>query len=290
MPNYVGSVRVMLVAANEDAAYGKAEKTVPVKKPLMALATLPRVLGPGENLRLPVSIFAMDNKVKNVDVQLVETTGLVNISGGRTKQLRFDSPGEDMVYFNLNVGEAVGIAKFKITATGGGEKANQEIEIDVRNPNPYVTNVYASTLQAGESWDQEVILAGSAGTLANSCSVDENSVQAYAWFAPRGVGPTQWNREERHHTHIRRRFMLLGETLDSMRVFASAREPISVKSGAWLLPRLATWWQEAQLAPCTLKNRSRPRSGSALSSSGRMVAWVAAEPSGASSFGRTATR
>ena len=164
MPNYVGAVRVMLVAANEDAAYGKAEKIVPVKKPLMALATLPRVLGPGENLQLPVSIFAMDKKVKNVDVQLVETTGLVNITGGRTKQLRFQNPDEKMVYFNLNVGESVGIAKFKITATGGGEKAIQEIEIDVRNPNPFITSVYSGNMQAGEKWDQEIIPVGSPGT------------------------------------------------------------------------------------------------------------------------------
>ena len=98
MPNYVGQVRVMLVAANEDAAYGNAQKIVPVKKPLMAIATLPRVLGPGETLRLPVSIFAMDKKVQNVDVLLNESTGLVNITGGKTKQLRFANPGEDLAY------------------------------------------------------------------------------------------------------------------------------------------------------------------------------------------------
>ncbi len=164
MPNYVGAVRVMLVAANADAAYGKAEKSVPVKKPLMALATLPRVLGIGETLRLPVSIFAMDKKVQNVDVQLVETTGLVRIKGGQTKQLQFSSPGEDLAYFDLEVGKTIGIAKFKVSASGGGEKSTQELEIDIRNPNPYVTNVYAGTLQPGEKWQQEVILAGSPGT------------------------------------------------------------------------------------------------------------------------------
>lgn len=164
MPNYVGAVRVMLVAANEDAAYGKTEKIVPVKKPLMALATLPRVLGLGETLRLPVSIFAMDKKVKNVDVQLTETTGLVKITGGKTKQLRFASPGEEMVYFNLNVGEAQGMAKFRINASGASEKAFQEIEIDVRNPNPFVSNSYAGTLQPGENWEQAVIPVGSVGT------------------------------------------------------------------------------------------------------------------------------
>ncbi|HFA52230.1 MAG TPA: hypothetical protein ENJ95_24695 [Bacteroidetes bacterium] len=174
MPNYVGAVRVMLVAANEDAAYGNAEKTVPVKKPLMALATLPRVLGPGETLRLPVSIFAMDKKVKNVDVQLAETTGLVNIKGGKTKQLHFGSPGEDMAYFDLKVGETTGIAKFKITATGAGEKATQDIEIDVRNPNPYVTNVYAGLMQQGENWTQEVLPVGTPGT--NSGVLEVSSI------------------------------------------------------------------------------------------------------------------
>ena len=174
MPNYVGAVRVMLVAANEDAAYGKMDKVVPVKKPLMALATLPRVLGPGETLRLPVSIFAMDKKVQNVDVQLIETTGLVSITGGQTKQLRFSSPGEDIAYFNLKVGDATGIAKFKISASGAGEKSTQDIEIDVRNPNPFVTNVYASTLQPGGNWQQEIVPVGSPGT--NSGFLEVSSI------------------------------------------------------------------------------------------------------------------
>lgn len=40
-----------------------------------------------------------------------------------------------------------------------------------------------------------------------------------AWMAPRGVGPTEWSREERAGTQIRRRFMLLGQTADGMRVW-----------------------------------------------------------------------
>jgi alpha-2-macroglobulin len=164
MPNYVGSVRVMVVAANSDAAYGNAEKVVPVKKPLMALATLPRVLGPGETLKLPVSIFAMDNKVKSVDVSLAETTGLVNITGGATRNLNFAKQGEDMTYFDLKVGEKTGIAKFKITAKGGGEIATQEIELDVRNPNPYVTRVSDGMLQGGGTWSQSYKAFGTPGS------------------------------------------------------------------------------------------------------------------------------
>ena len=40
-----------------------------------------------------------------------------------------------------------------------------------------------------------------------------------AWFAPRGVGLTKWTGDEKAQTKIRRRFMLLGQTLDGMRVW-----------------------------------------------------------------------
>jgi hypothetical protein len=42
---------------------------------------------------------------------------------------------------------------------------------------------------------------------------------AYAFFAPRGVGLTAWSGNEQRQISIRRRFMLLGQTLDGMRVW-----------------------------------------------------------------------
>jgi dienelactone hydrolase len=39
------------------------------------------------------------------------------------------------------------------------------------------------------------------------------------FFAPRGVGPNRWKQPDRKQVQIRRRFMLLGETLDGMRVW-----------------------------------------------------------------------
>ncbi len=40
-----------------------------------------------------------------------------------------------------------------------------------------------------------------------------------AFVIPRGVGPTAWNPEERHHIQILRRFYLLGQTWDGMRTW-----------------------------------------------------------------------
>ncbi len=165
MPNYVGSVRVMLVAANDiKSAYGNAEKTVPVRKPLMVLATLPRVLGPGETLRLPISVFAMDKKVKNASISVSETSGMVGISDNGKQNMSFAQMGEQMAYFDLKVAETTGIARFKVNAQGAGETASQEIEIEIRNPNPFVTNVESTILQAGENWDINAQVVGVAGT------------------------------------------------------------------------------------------------------------------------------
>jgi len=47
----------------------------------------------------------------------------------------------------------------------------------------------------------------------------KNTNLVMAYFAPRGIGPTAWNPDERKQTQIRRRFMLLGQTLDGMRVW-----------------------------------------------------------------------
>ena len=45
------------------------------------------------------------------------------------------------------------------------------------------------------------------------------SNQVVAYITPRGIGPDAWNSNERKQVQIRRRFMLLGQTVDGMRVW-----------------------------------------------------------------------
>ena len=163
MPNYVGSVRTMLVASS-DGAYGADEKTTPVKQPLMILATLPRVLGPGEQLSMPIAVFAMDKKVKNVNLSVKESSGLIKFPGGTSQTLNFSKMGEKMAYFNLDVEENIGVAKFTVTANGNGFKASQDIELYVRNPNPFITEVIDGTVKGNENWTGSYIPMGMKGT------------------------------------------------------------------------------------------------------------------------------
>jgi alpha-2-macroglobulin len=148
MPNYVGSVRTMVIAGKE-GAYGFAEQTTPVRKPLMVLVTLPRVLGPAEEVELPVSVFAMDDKIKNVRVD-VETNELLTLTGS-SKELSFSQAGEQMAYFRMKVSEKTGIGKIKVNAVSGNESASQEIEVEVRNPNPVMTKTADYIIPPGQS-------------------------------------------------------------------------------------------------------------------------------------------
>jgi uncharacterized protein YfaS (alpha-2-macroglobulin family) len=163
IPNYVGSMRVMVVAAH-NGAYGTGEKTVPVKKPLMLLATAPRVLCPGESLKIPVNIFAMDKKVTDVTVTLSDPSGMLEFQGPVSQALKFSKPGDALVEFEVLVKNKVGPARFRLRAEGAGEVASQEIEIQVRNPNPMATAVYAETIGAGKTWENAFALQGMAGT------------------------------------------------------------------------------------------------------------------------------
>ncbi|WP_400075451.1 alpha-2-macroglobulin family protein [Winogradskyella sp. R77965] len=170
MPNYVGAVRTMVVAGNSNTeAYGSAEKSVKVKKPLMVLATLPRKLSPGEKVTLPVTVFAMEKKVKDVKLTVNLSDG-ITIKGNKTQSLQFSKPDEKMVYFELDVTKAKGINTIEIIATGNGEKSTYKVEIDVENPNPFASRVIDKELQANAKQTIDFTTFGVPGS--NSATVE----------------------------------------------------------------------------------------------------------------------
>lgn len=152
MPNYLGSVRVMAVAAGNNA-YGSAEATLAVRNPLMVQPTLPRQLGIQEQLNLPVAVFAMADNIRDVTVR-VEVEGPIAIAGQSTQPVRFTEQGDKIVFFPLRTSSATGIAKVKVYAEGSGERSLAEVEIDVRNPNPRVNRITTAMVLAGKSGAQ----------------------------------------------------------------------------------------------------------------------------------------
>ncbi|RZK79022.1 MAG: hypothetical protein EOO92_10085, partial [Pedobacter sp.] len=171
LPQYIGSVRAMIVAG-QDGAYGFAEKAVQVKKPLMVFATLPRVIGPGETFTLPATIFATEANLKNVSAQL--QTKNLQVLDGNSRQVSFVKPGEQVIYFNVKAPEITGIASVKLVVKSGTEQTSYDVQLDIRNPNPYVTNVVSSVLQTGANWSQNYTPIGIPGT--NTASIEVSSL------------------------------------------------------------------------------------------------------------------
>jgi uncharacterized protein YfaS (alpha-2-macroglobulin family) len=172
MPNYVGSVRTMVVAGR-DYAYGHVEETTPVRKPLMVLASLPRVVGPGEKLKLPVTVFAMDKKIKNVSVK-VSGNDRLTFTSGTEKNVSFDEVGDRIVNFDINVAEQLGIATLQVDVRSGNEHASYELEVDVRIPNPPVNELQSAVIKPGETWNGTYQPVGLIGT--NSGTLELSSI------------------------------------------------------------------------------------------------------------------
>ncbi|WP_405251026.1 alpha-2-macroglobulin family protein [Dokdonia sp. Asnod3-C12] len=164
MPNYVGSVRAMVIAGDATkSAYGKSDKTVAVRKPLMVLGSLPRKLSPGEHVILPVTVFAMESKIKQAKIT-IKTSEAFKASDGNVKTVNFTQVGEKIVPFEFDMQAATEVQTVQIIVEGHGERATYEVEIDVENPNPITQQVTDYELDASGDLTIDYSTFGVAGT------------------------------------------------------------------------------------------------------------------------------
>ncbi|MDO5429167.1 alpha-2-macroglobulin [Parabacteroides sp.] len=162
MPNYNGRVKIMVVAGNGEA-YGHADKSVMVRKPVMLLGTLPRVIGVGEEMVVPATVFATEDGVGAVNVSIACSSNM-EVVGEATRSLSFERKGDQQALFRIRVKKNPGIGKVTITATGKGDKSVYETELEIRTVRRPQVKVTAATLEAGKSWKETVAMPGATGT------------------------------------------------------------------------------------------------------------------------------
>lgn len=159
MPNYVGEVRAFVVAVDHGVAYGNTEKSIPVRSPVMVQGTLPRILQPGTEIQLPVTVFAMEDHVKEVKVTL-ESNEFLKIKGDPIQSVEFSEIGDKMVYFKAEILNKEGIANIAIKAQSGQEKASYKADILVYSSNPMIEYSNFVKLDPGESLDSSLLWSG----------------------------------------------------------------------------------------------------------------------------------
>ena len=151
---YVGSLKVMVIAGDE-GKFGSSEKIIKIKQPVMTLSTLPRTLTPGDELVLPVDVFAMNKNIKNINVS-VNGNNLIEFIGNNSQSLSFSEEGDKIAEFKIKVKDVLGKAVININSSSGKEKFNEQIEIEVRSPNPIITKNTDKMLTSNEIWEQKI--------------------------------------------------------------------------------------------------------------------------------------
>ena len=174
VPQYIGSLRAMVIAT-DGKAQGSVAKNVSVTQPVMVQATLPRTLSIGETIRIPSTVIALKDGVGKVKLD-IKTDGLLTVKGPSSLETSISKAGQQVEYFEVQVGDKTGIAHVTVTAQAGSDKSVSRVEIDVLNPNPAVTRVQSFLLDAGQAKDATAELFGLPGT--NSVSVELSSIPA----------------------------------------------------------------------------------------------------------------
>ena len=154
LPPYMGAVRVMLVAANK-GAYGKANQSIFVRQPLIMQATLPRVLGPNEEVNVPVALFVMKEDIKDVKLEII-ADDFFTVEGAKSKIIHFDKMGEKLGMLRLKTNNKAGKGQLKFIASSGEHKTTSEVTIDIRQANQPTTRITTSVIEPGESWTQQI--------------------------------------------------------------------------------------------------------------------------------------
>ncbi|MFP1683524.1 alpha-2-macroglobulin family protein [Alloalcanivorax sp. C16-1] len=150
LPPYMGQVRVMVVAGNQ-RAYGHADRDVTVTQPLTLLSALPRVLGPGETLDLPVTVFAAEDGLGKVTVK-AEAEAPLTVTRG-TATLNFAESGDQLAALALKAGDRAGVAEVTVRADAGDQHAEETVHLPVRSANPPTVRDTGKLLEAGATWN-----------------------------------------------------------------------------------------------------------------------------------------
>lgn len=156
MPEYIGEVRTMVIAAS-NGKYGSVAANSQVNKPLMASISLPRVLTPGDITDIPVTIFALKDHIRDVRVSMTNDDKITMIDGN-TRTVRFDKKGEQVVYFKAKINKNIGTSSISVSAKADNEEAIVTENVEIRIPNPRITHIEEKEIKAGEniSFDQKI--------------------------------------------------------------------------------------------------------------------------------------
>lgn len=157
VPNYNGRVRVMVVAGDGNA-YGSAEKSVLVRRPLMLIGTMPRQIGRNDEMTVSATVFATQG-LGDVKVTLSASSGL-KVVGESTQTVSFSEAGDKTVQFRIKEAGQQGDGTVSLVATSGSGKADYTANITVRTVSLPLRQTTTARVDAGATFDKTLSMPG----------------------------------------------------------------------------------------------------------------------------------
>lgn len=151
IPNYIGKVRLMVVACAPNN-FGKLEKYIPIKNPLMVQAQFPRALNVSDKLQLPVTIFRDDASIKTADLTVKTDVSLVK-GFTPSKSLTFNGKNQLSHIYDIEILNKVGLLSVETGINGGGKSMKEVTDILINYPNSYESNISKNIIEPGAKMD-----------------------------------------------------------------------------------------------------------------------------------------
>ncbi len=143
VPDFNGTLRVSALAYSAQR-YGNGDAEVVVRAPIVAEASYPRVLAPGDRSNVTLDITNFTGKPGDFEVKVEGIGPLTVAQGGRSTKLNAGS--KTTLTFPLTAGEGYTTAKIRVQVNGNGFKVDRRFDVPVRPAWPSVLRTRTQTL------------------------------------------------------------------------------------------------------------------------------------------------
>jgi uncharacterized protein YfaS (alpha-2-macroglobulin family) len=154
MPNYVGSLKLMLVACN-NRSFASVEKRIRVVSPLMVQSQLPRTLNVSDKVDVPITFFKDEPSINQVSLSAKASNGLVSFSNN-TLTTSMASTDQSLETMQFTTGMEAGTTDITFNADGNGFTSFEETKLFINYPNSYSDKQEVFIIKSGEEMKVDI--------------------------------------------------------------------------------------------------------------------------------------
>ncbi len=156
VPDFNGTLRISAVVYSDDQ-YGRRDMETVVRAPILAEASMPRVLAPGDRSTVTLDVQNFTGKPGEFKVQ-VDGVGPITLGEG-SRTLKLNADAKQTLSFPLGAREGYTVAQVRVRVDGNGFKVDRRYDLPVRAAWPQVLRAQTRTLDPLAAVSMDAALA-----------------------------------------------------------------------------------------------------------------------------------